>query len=291
MTGSGSTASLDREDWIESHVVDAASIAVSRQHRRAKTDRIDGEALIRTLLAYKRGEPRVCSMVQGAHARRMKIAAVFAASVKRWSPSGFSTSIASRGCSSARVFRGYEPTRRDRRERLEELHTGDGRDSPLSYQGADSAANSTVSSCCSNRSRLSKPSVMRLVAADKADMPAPARCCSASRGSARSSPLSSRPKACSDISTIEGRLQLMPGSLPAPGRAALSIASRVSPKRAIRGFEQRWSNLPGSGCVTSRVRLSARWFQRTGRSVMAGGSRRRRSSRWPASCSSRSGSM
>ena len=55
---------LDREAWIESHVVDAASIAVSRRHRRAKTDRIDGEALIRTLIAYKRGEPRVCSMVR-----------------------------------------------------------------------------------------------------------------------------------------------------------------------------------------------------------------------------------
>ena len=55
---------LNQEDWIESHVVDAASIAVSRRHRRAKTDRIDGEALIRTLMAYKRGEPRVCSMVR-----------------------------------------------------------------------------------------------------------------------------------------------------------------------------------------------------------------------------------
>ena len=31
---------LRREDWIESHIVDAASIAVSRRHRRAKTDRI-----------------------------------------------------------------------------------------------------------------------------------------------------------------------------------------------------------------------------------------------------------
>lgn len=36
---------------IESHVVDPASIAVSRRHRRAKTDRIDGEALVRTLMA------------------------------------------------------------------------------------------------------------------------------------------------------------------------------------------------------------------------------------------------
>ena len=49
---------------IESHVVDPASIATSRRKKRAKTDRIDGEALVRALLAYKRGEPRVCSMVK-----------------------------------------------------------------------------------------------------------------------------------------------------------------------------------------------------------------------------------
>jgi hypothetical protein len=54
---------LQREG-IESYVVDAASIATSRRRRRAKTDRIDGEALVRALLAYKRGEPRVCAMVR-----------------------------------------------------------------------------------------------------------------------------------------------------------------------------------------------------------------------------------
>jgi transposase len=48
---------------IESHVVDPASIAVPRRLRRAKTDAIDGATLLRTLLAWKRGEPRVCSMV------------------------------------------------------------------------------------------------------------------------------------------------------------------------------------------------------------------------------------
>ena len=45
---------------IESPVVDPASIAVSRRRRRAKTGKIDGEALVLALLAYKRGEPRVC---------------------------------------------------------------------------------------------------------------------------------------------------------------------------------------------------------------------------------------
>ena len=49
---------------IESHVVDAASIAVNRRHRRAKTDAIDGETLLRTLMAWARGERRVRSMVR-----------------------------------------------------------------------------------------------------------------------------------------------------------------------------------------------------------------------------------
>src|SRR4051812_42124790 len=53
-----------QEEGIESHVVDPASIATSRRRRRAKTDKIDGEALVRALLAYKRGEPRVCAMVK-----------------------------------------------------------------------------------------------------------------------------------------------------------------------------------------------------------------------------------
>jgi hypothetical protein len=45
------------KEGIESHVVDPASITTSRRKKRAKTDRIDGEALVRALLAYKRGEP------------------------------------------------------------------------------------------------------------------------------------------------------------------------------------------------------------------------------------------
>ena len=53
-----------QSERIESHVVDAASILTSRRRRRAKTDRIDGETLVRTLMAYKRGEPRVCSMAR-----------------------------------------------------------------------------------------------------------------------------------------------------------------------------------------------------------------------------------
>src|SRR5450631_4511053 len=52
-----------QNEGIESLVVDPASVATSRRRRRAKTDRIDDVALLGTLLAYKRGEPRGCAMV------------------------------------------------------------------------------------------------------------------------------------------------------------------------------------------------------------------------------------
>ena len=42
-----------QQEGIEGHVVDPASIATSRRRRRAKTDRIDGETLLRALLAYR----------------------------------------------------------------------------------------------------------------------------------------------------------------------------------------------------------------------------------------------
>ena len=69
-SGGGTGRVLDlpcagKGEGVESWVVDPASIATSRRRsRRVKTDRIDGEALLRALMAYKRGEPRVCAMVR-----------------------------------------------------------------------------------------------------------------------------------------------------------------------------------------------------------------------------------
>ena len=51
------------DQGVISHEVDPSSIEVSRRARRAKTDRIDVDKLMRSFLAYLRGEPRVCSMV------------------------------------------------------------------------------------------------------------------------------------------------------------------------------------------------------------------------------------
>src|SRR5271166_5699146 len=76
---------------IESHVVDAASIAVDRRHRRAKTDALDGETLLKERIQ---------------HTNRV------------------------RGLLSGQGVRDYNPLRRDRFERLAALRTGDGRELP-----------------------------------------------------------------------------------------------------------------------------------------------------------------
>jgi transposase len=49
---------------ITNHVFDPASIPVEQRARRAKTDGIDGEQMLRTLMAYCRGEPRVVRIVR-----------------------------------------------------------------------------------------------------------------------------------------------------------------------------------------------------------------------------------
>src|SRR4051812_1183464 len=120
---------LEREG-IESWVVDPASILTSRRRRRAKTDRIDGETLVRTLLAHKRGEPRVCAMLQAPTPEdedrrrlcreRKVLTAERISHVNRI-----------KGLLFAQGVRDYEPLRRDRRVRLEELKTGDGRCLPV----------------------------------------------------------------------------------------------------------------------------------------------------------------
>ena len=114
------------KEGIESHVVDAASIAVSRRRRRAKTDKIDGEGLLRALLAFKRGEPRVCSMVRVPMPEdedrrricreRQTLTAERIRHVNRIKGLLFSQGIGD-----------YEPLRRDRRRALEAARTGDGR--------------------------------------------------------------------------------------------------------------------------------------------------------------------
>jgi transposase len=51
-----------RAHGIEAHVIHPSSIPVPREHRRAKTDRIDTQLLMRSFLGWLRGERKHCSM-------------------------------------------------------------------------------------------------------------------------------------------------------------------------------------------------------------------------------------
>ena len=52
-----------RARGVEAHVIHSTSVAVSREHRRAKTDRLDTGMLMRVFLGWLRGERGHCGMV------------------------------------------------------------------------------------------------------------------------------------------------------------------------------------------------------------------------------------
>lgn len=112
---------LSRRD-IEIHVIQPSSVPVDRRARRAKSDGIDAELLLRTLLAWLRGEPRVCSMVPipseaDEDARRSIRERTELVSERVGLVNRIGAVLATLG------LHGYNPLRRDRHVRLDELRT------------------------------------------------------------------------------------------------------------------------------------------------------------------------
>jgi transposase len=121
--------------WLARHAVDTfviqpSSVPVDRRARRAKSDGIDAELLLRTLLAWLRGEPRVCSMVPipteaDEDARRCVRERQDLLGERVAIANGIASILATLGA------RGYDPLRRDRRQRLEGVRTALGDPLPL----------------------------------------------------------------------------------------------------------------------------------------------------------------
>jgi transposase len=114
---------------IDNRILDAASILVDRQSRRAKTDRLDVAALLRTLMALDRGESRVCRVV--------RVPSVAQEDARRRSRER-TRLVGERGQHSNRIkgllmtlgVRDFEPTRRDWQQRVGGLRTADGHELP-----------------------------------------------------------------------------------------------------------------------------------------------------------------
>ena len=110
---------------VEAHVIHPLSVAVSREHRRAKTDRLDTELLKRGFSGWLRGERGHCSMV------RVPTLAEEDAKLpnrERECLVGERTRIINRiKATLARLgIRNFKPTPRQAAERLATLHTPEG---------------------------------------------------------------------------------------------------------------------------------------------------------------------
>ena len=114
---------------VRNHVLDPASLLVNRRARRAKTDRIDVERMLRALGRYLRGEPDACSVVRvpsveqedarRLHRERHRLIRERVQHVNRI-----------KGLCATQGIYDYEPLRSDRKAQLEGLRTGDGRALP-----------------------------------------------------------------------------------------------------------------------------------------------------------------
>src|SRR6202022_831571 len=114
-----------RARGVEAHVIHASSVAVSREHRRAKTDRLDTELLKRGFLGWLRGERGHCTM-----ARVPTIAEEDAKRPNREREClvGERTRIVNRiKATLVRLgIRNFKPTLRKAAERLATVHTPEG---------------------------------------------------------------------------------------------------------------------------------------------------------------------
>ena len=115
---------------VRNHVIDPASLQVDRRARRAKTDGIDVGKLLRSLMAYLRGEPRVWSVVRvptiieeddrRLHRERSRLINERIQHVNRI-----------KGLLAIHGIYDYEPMHPERIQRLERLRTADRHSLPL----------------------------------------------------------------------------------------------------------------------------------------------------------------
>jgi transposase len=115
-----------RSQGVENRVLDSASIQVNRRARRAKTDKLDLDQLMRVLAALERGEPKVCSV-----ARAPSVEAEDARRVTRERERLLRERVAHtnriKGLLFGQGVRDLEPLGRGFLKALEQARTGDGR--------------------------------------------------------------------------------------------------------------------------------------------------------------------
>jgi transposase len=242
---------------FQSHVVDPASIAIDRRKRRRKTDAIDVEALLRTLMAWARGERRVCSMVQPPSPEdedRRRLCREREALVTE----RIRHTNRIKGLLAGQGITDFEPRRPDHRTRLDELRTGDGRSLPPRLKDEIRRQLARLDAVIDDLKTVEAE--RDAIIGARAVTPPDGACqrrrhfSDSSRASGRRSPryCGSRPFSGPSRTAVSSRP--MRGSPRARGRAAAATATKALANPATRDCARRWSSWPGCGSATSRTR-------------------------------------
>jgi transposase len=280
-------------EGITCWVMDPGSLQVDRRARRTKTDRLDAAMLLRALMAWCRGDRSACRMVQvpsveredarRTHRERQRLIAERVQHVNRI-----------KGLLATQGIYDYQPLRRDRRERLDALRTGDGRVLPRCLRREIERE--------AKRPELVLEQIEAIEAERDAAVAAPAADdAGAAADAARVMLLSKLGGVGTELATVLVREALYrpfanrrevaayAGLAPAPTTAATGTVTRASPGRATHSCARPWWSWPGCGCATNRT---ARWRagSPSGSARSEDASARSPPSRWPGSCWSPCGS-
>ena len=243
---------LDR--WLAdygviNHVLDPASIEVNRRLRRAKTDRIDLEKLMRALLAHLRGEAKACSVV--------RVPSVEEEDAKRGTRE-LERLTRERGGHINRIkallhgqgVRDVKPAAKRFLRLLPTLRSGDGRGLPPQLAAEITREHARLRLVEEQLAAIAREMVEMVQTAPAGSTAAKARLlmalpwyrarwCSPTRCSPAASPTGARSAA---TSASPARLTT----------AARRSVSRASARPAIAAPARSPSSSPGSGCATSR---------------------------------------
>src|SRR5215212_1502075 len=226
------------------YVLEPTSILVNRRSRRAKTDRLDAEGMLRVLAAWLGGDRQVCSMVRvptpeeedgkRPHRERERLVQEKLRIENRIEALLFTQGIRAR------------PSLRSWERELTELRTGDGRTLPPLLRAE------------LDRLRRRLVLILELIRELEAwpqrrTKPWPRRSPPFS-ASAASAP-TSLPCSCARCSTVPSQtavsLPVMSACPPCPTRAEAWTETGALAAQAIRGHVPPLSSSPGCGCATS----------------------------------------
>src|SRR5262245_48981428 len=240
---------------ITNFVFDPSSIAVEQRRRRAKTDGLDGELLLRTLMAHCRGEPRVVRIVR-VPSREQE-------DVRRGSrererlikeQTGHSNRI--KALLRTLGLAAGNPRRGDWLRWLAEQRDWEGRAVPPHYLAELAREHARLMLVVAQLGDLSQ--------APEATMGLRRRAwrsrrpsCASSRAWVWHRPGRWSTRRCTRTSTTAARSAATSGWRQAPGAAAQPAANRGSARRATGAPAARRSNWPGCGCAISRTARSA----------------------------------